>query len=258
MEEAKLASWLRFMREELGPSHPAAAKLLAGKAPEARAAELVKGTKLGDVALRKQLASGGTTAIDASSDPMIVFAKSIDADARAVRKRYEEEVTGVEREAYAKIAQAVFAAQGASAYPDATSTLRLSYGAVKGYREDDRTIQPYTTFAGLFERAAQHKQPPYNPPARWMERRSKLSLATPFNLVSTNDIVGGNSGSPLINRAGDIVGLIFDGNIHSLPGYFVYDESLNRAIAVDVRAISEALRKVYDAPGLVGELTGKR
>jgi hypothetical protein len=257
MEETKLARWLTFARSELGASHPLIQKFLAGKTPEARAAELTKGTTLGDVAERKQIAAGGQRVIDDSTDPMIVFARSIDEDARAVRKRFEDQVTGVERDAYAKIAQAVFATQK-DTYPDGTSTLRLSFGAVKGYQEGSNRIAPFTVLGGMFERAAQHKeQRPYLPPRRWVERKSALNLQTPFDLVSTNDIVGGNSGSPLVNRAGEIVGLIFDGNIHSLPGYFVYEDTLNRAISVDVRAINEALRKVYDAQPLADELTGR-
>jgi hypothetical protein len=243
----------------LGPDHAIVKVALEGNTPEARAAELVAGTGLGDVAARKQLAAGGAAAIAASTDSMIKLARALDADARAARKRYEDNVTSVERAAYAKIAQAVFAVQGASAYPDGTGTLRLSFGAIRGYREDGKSVPPFTNFAGLYERAGQHRsQPPYRPPARWLDRQRALNLQTPFDLVSTNDIVGGNSGSPVVNRNGELVGLIFDGNIQSLPSYFAYDDTVSRAVAVDSRAIVEALRKVYGADQLADELTGRR
>jgi hypothetical protein len=259
LETAKLADSLSFMASELGPSNSAVTKVLNGKTPEARAAELIDGTTLGDVAARKALVAGGVSAIDASADSMIVMARMIDPDARAVRKRYEDGVASVERDAYALIAQAVFAVQGTSAYPDATATLRLSYGAVKGYRENGGVIPPFTDFAGLYARAAAHSnQPPYQLAERWIAKKATLPLDTPFNFVSTLDIVGGNSGSPIVNRQAEIVGLVFDGNIQSLPGYFVYDGAVNRAVAVDVRAILEALRTVYAADRLVTEITEAR
>ena len=254
-EQIKLAASLRFMRDELGVANPVVQKVLAGKTPEERAAELVSGTKLKDVAYRKQLAAGGSRAIEESKDPMIELARAVDAEARAVRKRYEDEVVGVEREAYAKIARALFEKEGTKIYPDATFTLRLSYGAVRGYMENGKFIPPFTFFAGLYERAAQHgNKPPYQLPPRWSERKAALNLRTPFNFVSTNDIIGGNSGSPVINRNAELVGLIFDGNIQSLVGNFVYDDTQNRAIAVDVRGMIEALRKIYGAEELVQEL----
>ena len=256
-EQIKLAASLRFMRDELGANNPTVQKVLAGRTPEERATELIKGTQLKDVARRKQLAAGGRRAIEEAKDPMIELARAVDADARALRKRYEDEVVGVERQAYAKIARALFEKEGTRIYPDATFTLRLSYGAIKGYTENGRFIPPFTYFAGLYERAAQHNnQPPYQLPARWVEKRSALDLRTPFNFVSTNDIIGGNSGSPVINRNAELVGLIFDGNIQSLVGNFVYDETQNRAVSVDVRGMIEALRKVYRADALLKELIG--
>jgi len=165
----------------------------------------------------------------------------------------------VQAEAYPKIGQAVFVVDGAKAYPDATGTLRLSYGAVKSYMEDGKRIPPYTYFAGLYERSAQHNgEPPYDLAPRWVENKAALDLKTPFDLVSTNDIVGGNSGSAVVNRKGELVGLIFDGNIQSLPGYFIYEEPINRAVSVDSRAIVEALRKIYKADALADEIVGKR
>ncbi len=255
-EKAKLADSLAFMREELGANHPAVIKALAGKTPETRAAELVDGTKLKDVAFRKQLASGGLAAIESSTDPMIVLARSIDAEARAVRKRYEDEVLGVERASYAKISRALFDTQGTSLYPDATFTLRLSYGTVSGYMDKGKQVTPFTDFAGLYQHASAHNNEfPYKLPQRWVEKKSALDLKTPFNFVSTADIIGGNSGSPVINKNAEIVGLIFDGNIQSLVGNFVFDITQNRAIAVDSRGMIEALRKVYGANEVADELT---
>jgi hypothetical protein len=255
LEKAKLGAALAIMADRLGAEHALVKQILAGKTPEARAAELVDGTKLGDPAVRKQLFAGGAAAVKASTDPFIELARLIEPRARELRTKYDNEVLAVEREAYAKIAQAVFATQGDSAYPDATFTLRLSYGAVKSYQDNDKRIDPFTQVRGLYVRADQHGlKPPYKYPDRWAKARGTLDLNTPFNFVTTNDIVGGNSGSPVINARGELVGLIFDGNIQSLPGYFVYDAAVNRAVAVDVRGMTEALRKVYHADAIVAEL----
>jgi hypothetical protein len=184
-------------------------------------------------------------------------ARSIDKEARELRRRYESEVTGVERTSYGSIARALFETEGTKLYPDATFTLRLSYGAVKGYMENGKRVPPFTYFAGLYERAAQHgNKSPYDLPPRWVERKSALDLRVPFDLVTTNDITGGNSGSPLINKNAEIVGLVFDGNIQSIVGSFYFDESVNRTIAVDSRGMIEALRKVYGMNELANELTG--
>ena len=218
---------------------------------------MIEGTKLKDPAYRKQVVAGKWAAIESSTDPMIVLARSIDAQARELRSRYENEVTGVERPNYAKIARARFEIEGNKLYPDATFTLRLSYGAVKGYMENGKKIAPFTTLGGLYDRSANFKAVfPYNLPSRWTEKKSALNLKTPFNFVSTNDIIGGNSGSPTINQNAELVGLIFDGNIQSLVGNFIYDESVNRAISVDSRGMLEVLRKVFNADDVVKELTG--
>ncbi len=255
-EELKLADSLEFMVELLGPENELAKQVLNGKTPAARASELIEGTKLKDPAYRKELAAGGRQAIDSSTDPMIVVARLIDPKARELRKRYENEVTGVERANYSKIARALFETEGTKLYPDATFTLRLSYGAVKGYQENGKKITPFTTLGGLYDRAARFKYEfPYNLPQRWIDKKSAMDLNTQFNFVSTNDIIGGNSGSPTINQNGELVGLIFDGNIQSLVGDFMYDESVNRAISVDVRAMLEVLRKVFDANDIAAELT---
>jgi len=230
--------------------------VLDGKSPEARATELITGSKLKDVEFRKELAKGGKAAIDASTDPIIVVTRLIDQKAREVRKRYESEVTGVERANYAKIARARFETEGTKLYPDATFTLRLSYGAVEGYTEDGKKVPPFTTLGGLYARADSFKQQfPYNLPPRWLEKKKDVNLNTPFNFVSTNDIIGGNSGSPTINQNGELVGLIFDGNIQSLVGDFMYDGSVNRAISVDSRGMLEVLKKVFNATDIAAELT---
>ncbi|MCA1556259.1 MAG: S46 family peptidase, partial [Acidobacteria bacterium] len=213
-------------------------------------------SKLKDAAYRKQLAAGGKKAIDESTDPLIQLARSIDREARNLSKRYNNEVLGVERSAYAKIARARFDTEGDKIYPDATFTLRLSYGAVKGYTEDGKLVTPYTTLGGLYERVNQFGSKfPYVLPPRWMEKKSAVNLKTPFNLVSTNDIIGGNSGSPLINQKAELIGLVFDGNRQSIVGNFYYDEAINRTISVDSRGMLEILRKIFDAKEIANELT---
>jgi len=255
LEAVKIATGLRLMREMLGPDHAIGQQLLGGKTPEALATDLVQRTRLGDVSYRKELLAGGVAAVNASTDPLIVIARLLEPISRQLRTKYDNEVLAVEREAYAKIAQAVFATQGASAYPDATFSLRLSYGAVKSYQEDGKRIDPFTQIRGLYARADQHgHQAPYQLPDRWAKAKTRLNVTTPYNFVTTNDIVGGNSGSPVINARGELVGLIFDGNIQSLPGHFVYDGLVNRAVAVDVRGMIEALNKVYDAAPIATEL----
>ena len=254
-EKMKLANSLTLMRDTYGANHQLVQKVLKGKTPEARAAELIDGSKLQDVEFRQQLAKGGKAAIEASNDPMIQLARSIDKESRVARKRYEDEVLGVERISYAKIAQALFETEGTKLYPDATFTLRLSYGAVKGYTENGKFVAPFTTLGGLYARSAKLKKFPWVLPPRWIEQKSKVNPATPFNFVSTNDIVGGNSGSPTINKNRELVGLIFDGNIQSLVGNFDYDESVNRAISVDSRGMLEVLRNVFGANEIAEELT---
>lgn len=255
-EKLKLANSLEHMQSVYGANNPLMQTVLKGKTPEARAAELIDGSKLKDVDFRRQLAAGGKKAIDASEDPMIELARSIDKEARAARKRYEDEVVSVERSSYAKIARALFETEGTKLYPDATFTLRLSYGSVKGYMENGKFVQPFTTLGGLYARAKKFKHEfPYVLPPRWMEKQSAINPRTPFNFVSTNDIIGGNSGSPTINKNRELVGLIFDGNIQSLVGNFDYDESVNRSISVDARAMMEVLRKVFNANEVADELT---
>ncbi len=254
-EKLKLTNSLEYMQSVYGPNFPLVQRVLKGKTPEARAAELIDGTKLKDPEQRKQLAAGGLKAIEEANDPMIELARSVDREAREARKRYEDEVISVERTGYGKIARALFESEGTKLYPDATFTLRLSYGAVKGYWENGKFVPPLTTLGGLYARAAKFKHKfPYVLAPRWVERKPMVNLKTPFNFVSTNDIVGGNSGSPAINKRSELVGLIFDGNIQSLVGNFDYDESVNRSISVDVRGMWEVLRRVFDANEIVDEL----
>jgi hypothetical protein len=259
-EIVKLADSLTWLTEQLGFEDELVQKVLAGKSPQARAVELIKGTKLKDVAVRKKLYEGGAKEVDASKDPMIALAKLVDKDARAVRKTFETQVDEVKRQAYAQIAKAKFAIEGTSTYPDATFTLRLAFGVVRGFEENGKPVPSITDFAGLYKRSEEHHdRPPFDLPKRWIERKDKLNLKTGFNFVSTADIIGGNSGSPVINKEAEVVGLIFDGNIQSLVLDYIYTEDQARAVAVASQGIIEALRKVYDAGELADEITkGKR
>jgi hypothetical protein len=257
-EILKLADSLTFLATELGAGNPLVQKVLAGKSPQARASELVLGCKLGSVKERKRLYDD-PKAIDASDDPMIALARLVDPDSRAVRKINETEVEEVQRQAYADIARVKFAVEGTSTYPDATFTLRLSYGEVKGYEENGEQVPFQTIFSGLYQRAKEmNNRPPFDLPPRWVERKDKLNLKTPLNFVCTADIIGGNSGSPVINRKAEVVGLIFDGNLQSLVLDFAYSDKVARAVSVHSAGIVEALRKVYDAGELADELTGQR
>jgi hypothetical protein len=256
-ETVTLADSLAQMQEVLGADDAAVKASLNRKSPAEVAKELVGGTKLEDVAVRKQLYEGGKAAVDASTDPLIVLMRNVDPEARAVRKRFDDEVDAVERRDGATIARARFAQSGFNQPPDATFTLRLSYGAVKGYEENGKKIPYFTTMAGAFEHADEHgNKPPYNLSDSWMKMKSKLNLSTPLNYVSTADIIGGNSGSPTVNKSGEVVGIIFDGNIQSLVWNFFFDDRQGRAVHVDSRGIIEALRKIYDAGALADELTG--
>jgi hypothetical protein len=257
LEIAKLTDSLTMLAEIMGEDTPLVQKVLAGQSPPVRAAQLIRTTRLGDVALRKRLAAGGRQAVDRSDDPMIRLARLVDGPARAVRKTYEEEVEEPQRQAYAKVAKARFALFGTNVYPDATFTLRLAFGVVKGYRDRGETLPPWTTMGGAYLHAQKHgNREPFALPASWIARKDRLNLDTPFNFVSTADIIGGNSGSPVVNRRGELVGIIFDGNIQSLLWDYVFDDQQGRALAVHSSAIQEALRKIYDAAGLADELGG--
>ena len=257
-EEAMLTFSLQDSLDQLGAADPFVKTVLNGKTPAQVAAEAMRGTRLADPAVRKSLVEGGAAAVNASTDPLIVLARRVDPFFREVRKQYEDTIESVVTTATEKIAKARFAIYGKSVYPDATFTLRLAYGTVKGYPMNGTQAPSKTTFYGLYDRSASfNDKPPYNLTPRFHGRRERIDMSVPLNFVSTADIIGGNSGSPVINRNGDFVGLIFDGNIESLTGNFVYLEESNRSVAVHSAAIIEALRKVYDAPALADELEGK-
>lgn len=258
LEILKLTQFLTYMAQELGVNDPTVKVVLAGKGPAARASELINGTKLADVAVRKALYAKTPAELATESDPMIVLARLIDGPARAVRAIVEEQGE-IKEQAHAKIARVRYAKDGASVFPDATFTLRLSYGLVKSYQENGQTVPAFSTMGGTFARSeAQGGREPFDLPASWVAAKSRMALDTPYNFVSTADIIGGNSGSPTINRAGEFIGIIFDGNLYSLIGDYAYSDVQSRAISVDSRAIAEALRSVYQADGLLAELLAKR
>jgi hypothetical protein len=252
LEQLTLSMSLERMREWLGPDAPIVRRLLATETPDALAERLVAGSRLADPAVRLQLWNGGQAAIDASTDTFIELVRSLDAEARELRKWHEDEVEAAVEAAHEDIARARFAVLGTSVYPDATFTLRLNFGSVQGWVENGTPVEPFTRLERMFERAT--GQPPFAVPENWQTARATLDLATPFNLSTNSDIVGGNSGSPLIDADGRIVGLLFDGNIHSISGAYWFDVEKNRAVAVHPAIIREALAKVYRAESLLAEL----
>lgn len=259
MEEVILTAWLDEGLKALGANDPFIKAALAGSTPAETARRAVQGTQLKDVAVRKALLEGGADAIAKSTDPMIVMARNVEPIIRELRLWNEEKILNVEASAGEKIAKARFAVLGKTVAPDANFNLRLSYGRVLGYEEDTTLVPFKTTFFGLYDRAESFaEKPPWDLPKRYKEGRAKLDLATPLNFVYSADTIGGNSGSPVINREGELVGLIFDGNIESLPGDSVYDGEKNRAIAVHTAAMTRLLRGVYRAGALVDELEGAR
>ncbi len=252
LEISMLTFWLTKLREDLTADNAFVKKVLGQKSPEELATELVKNSKLRDVNLRKKLFDGGKAQVDLSQDPMIAFAKLIDPDARRVRKIYEDDIESVLKKNAERIAKAQFAIYGSQTYPDATFTLRISYGQVKGYQENGHAVVPHTDFTGAFARNSGKE--PFALPESWLKAKEKMNLSTHLDFCSTNDIIGGNSGSPVINQNAEIVGIIFDGNIQSLGGDYGYDESVNRAVAVDSAGIVESLDKIYGATRITSEL----
>jgi hypothetical protein len=258
LDEAVLASDLARSLAALGPQDDWVMAVLDRRDPAVAARQAIEGTKLGDPAVRKALLQGGEAAVAASSDPLIVFARKLEPFSRERIKWTEDNIQSVETPAGEKIGKARFAAYGKSAYPDATFTLRLSYGTVKGYPMNGTQAPSHTTFYGLYDRALGFDlKPPFDLPARYTERRDRLDLATPLDFVCSTDVVGGNSGSPVINRNAELVGLVFDGNIESLVGDYVFNPENNRTIAVHAGAMVEALRKLYGAAPLADELLGR-
>ncbi|MFZ2493978.1 MAG: S46 family peptidase, partial [Thermoanaerobaculia bacterium] len=254
LETLKLGDSLAYWMETT-PNDPLIPQVLAGKSPHARAAELVGGTKLADPAFRKSLIEGGKAAIEASNDPMIQVARLVDPRARELRRISETQIQEPQRQAYAKIANARFAISGTSVYPDATFTLRLGFGTAKGWDGAGEKFPWATTIGGAFEHAEAHGNvPPFKLPDSWMKARPRLNLATPYNFVSTTDIIGGNSGSPVFNKDGEYVGIVFDMNIPSLVYNYAFKEEDARTVNVHSAGMTESLRNVYGATELLQEL----
>jgi hypothetical protein len=254
-EEALLGAALRQARTQLGPLHPVIRQVMAGRLPEDVAHDAVNGTRLGQAATRAELEKADLAALEASADPMIRLILAFEPLALELRQRSETEVDAIEQPASACVADAYFGIQGTSVYPDATGTLRLTYGKVAGLREGDKAIPFATRIGGYFDLSQTHgDQPPFNLPPLLAAANSKLALDTPLDIATNHDIIGGNSGSPMVDRRGDFVAVIFDGNLWGLPNRFAFDAENSRAIAVDGRAILEVLRKVYPAGHLADEL----
>lgn len=253
----RIASTLSLLAETFGADDPLVQKALGGMPPRYRAAQLVNNSSLFDVEEREALLEGGVEAVHASNDPMIKLAIELDGELRRIDKLYRDQVQSVQQDAYSRIVAAKFAMEGDDTYPDATFTLRLSYGTVKGYSHpEDGTVVPFTTIAGLYNRWEERgPNDPFELPQVWLDKRSEVDMDTPYNFISTPDIIGGNSGSPVIDRDGEVVGLIFDGNRHSLVWGSKFDDRVGRSVSVDVRGMAEAMRKIYGAGYLVDEMT---
>lgn len=254
-EKLKLEFSLTRLRESLGTDDPFVVQILGKQSPEQVAKRLIDGTKLGDPAFRKALWQSDRAVIEKSDDPFLKLVRDIDDQARAIRKRYENEVSAIEQKNAELIAKARFAQLGTKVYPDATGTLRMSFGAVQGWMERGKPIAPFTNFAGAFNRNTGAE--PYALPASWLTSKDKINLTQNYNFVTSNDIIGGNSGSPMINRNAEIVGLAFDGNVHSHGGSFWFDAMVNRTIGVTSGGIQEALNSIYRATELLAEINGK-
>lgn len=257
-EILKIKNFLEYIAMELGAKDPAVVAALGGKPPAVRATELVTGSRLKDVAFRRQLYAMTAEELAQVNDPMLALARAVDADARAARKIIETQ-NEVKQQAHALIAKVRYAKDGDRVSPDATFTLRLGYGTVKGMQQDGVVIPPYTDIAGMFTRAAERNNvPPFDLPASWAAAKDRLKGDTPFNFISTCYSIGGNSGSPVINRNSEFIGILFDGNIHSLVWNYAYSDTLARSVSVDVRGILEIMRSVYGADDLVNEILGKK
>jgi len=254
LERLQLADELARLIDDRGANDPLVVAALAGKSPKQRAAEIIAATKLTAVSERKRISEGGTQAISESKDPLILLAKSFESEYRRVREATDS-LEEQERQAYAKVTEAKFAVGGDSVYPDATFTLRLAYGKVLGYETDGRKIPAQTTMGGAFSHESLHlAKDPWVLPKSWHTAKSKMNADTPFNFVCTADIIGGNSGSPVVSRDGAMVGIIFDGNIESLTADFYYTDNVSRAVAVHIAGVLESLRSIYNAPYLADEM----
>ncbi len=254
LERAQMADELARLMESRGGNDELVVKMLGGQAPRERAAQLIAGTSLFDVEARKKLAQAKSAGIDSSADPLVQLARTMEPEYRRLRLKTEE-LDEVERQAYAKITDVKFALEGESAYPDATFTLRLAFGVVRGYEEDGKQIAPHTTLGGAFEHEAAHgKKDSWVLPASWHQAKDRIKSSAPFNFVCTADIIGGNSGSPIVDRQGKLVGIIFDGNIQSLTADFYHSEHQSRAVGVHVAALLESLTNIYGAASLTNQI----
>lgn len=258
-EQYQLENYLTWVAESLGGSSPITQALLNGQSPAVVAQQCISGTSLTTIPSIKEAVNGGAAWVKASQDPLIALANRLDAAWRPINKRYEDEVESVERAAYAKIAQALFAIDGAKAYPDATGSLRLSFGPIKGYTDPVRgSVPAFTRLSGLYAREVERAgEPDFVLPERWGRGADALDRTTPYNFVCSADIIGGNSGSPVVNTKGEVIGLIFDGNIHSLVGAFDYgdENTINRAVAVDIRGMMHVMSTLYNAKHIVDEMS---
>jgi hypothetical protein len=254
LETAQLTDSLGLLVEKLGPENEVVAKVMLNRSPKVRATELVNGTSLNLVSERKRLIEGGLDLVKASTDPMIQLALAVKPHSDAIGKLYTDKVKAIEDKGYEEITNARFQVYGTTLYPDATFTLRLAYGTVAGWEEAGVKYPPFTTIGGLFEHEDANATEPRIITQRWKDAKPNLNLDAPYNFVSTPDIIGGNSGSPVVNRAGELVGLIFDGNLPSTLGDYFYQQSVNRATSVHTAAMMEGLRKVYGAGALADEL----
>jgi hypothetical protein len=255
LERMGLELWLSKTREYLTVDNATVQQLLGHESPRQLAARLVAGTQLADVAVRNSLWKGGQDAVEASADPLIKFVLANDANARAARRTYEQDVEGPSTRAAERLARARFAVYGDKIYPDATFSPRVSYGSVAGWTYQGQTVNPFTMIRGLYPRAT--GAPPFRLPQRWLDAEAKLDPATVLDFTTTNDIIGGNSGSPVIDRAGRVLGAVFDINVLGLGGAYGYDGKVNRGIAVSMGAVIAALRSVYGANALADEITGR-
>ena len=254
LERIQLADELARFMEDRGGDDPLVTGLFDNMSPRDCASNALAGTKLMDVKARQELAAGGLAAIEKSADPMILMARKLETEYRRLDE-INDEIEELERQAYSKINQAQFAVQGDSIYPDATFSLRLAFGTVSGYHLDGQKIPHQTTLGGAFQHAKAHgEKEPWVLPESWRKAKTKLAAETPFNFVCTADIIGGNSGSPVVNRAGSLVGIIFDGNIQSLTSDFYYTDRTSRAVAVHIGGVFEALRNIYDASSLADQI----
>jgi hypothetical protein len=254
LEVSKFATELAMFAGRWGGDDPMVVKMLGGKSPRDRAAELISGSSLRKVDVRRQLAKGGAAAINSSDDSLLKFFTAIEPEYRRLRET-QDELDETQRQAYAVIDEAHVALNGTSGYPDATFTLRLAFGKVKGYTDNGRSLAPWTTLGGAFKHESVHEgKDPWQLPKTWHDGRQQIDGSTPLNFVSTADIIGGNSGSPVINRAGELVGVIFDGNIQSLTASYFYDDKVARAISVHSSAIRHSLRNIYGASELAEQL----